>query len=437
MPSVLKCRDHSNIHIPLQGALSVPGDKSISHRAIILGALSGRETHIFGLNKGEDVLATLHALKACGLSASIYDDALIIQAPYVWHPPKTPLDLGNSGTSARLLCGMFARLPICVVLKGDASLHQRPMGRVVEPLRHIGANIEYLEREGFLPLQITGTNKLNNVDYILPVASAQVKSALLLAGLGLNKQTQLIDPFNTRDHTERMLEFLGADITYKDGMIRQNGSLPQTNDLLKLSIPGDPSSAAFLMVAALLCKNSHITLKNILNNPTRTAFMDVLIRMGGNIETSNIRTQCGESLMDLSVQFSDLKGVMIEASQAPHLIDEYPILSIAAAFANGISVFKGLGELRFKESDRLQSIHHILKSLGVHHVWEGDQFEIHGQGLFLKDNLSIQTSHDHRIAMSALVSGKICNAHTSLDDAMCIETSFPGFAQLLDITGSI
>ncbi len=426
---------------PLSGIITVPGDKSISHRALMLGALAVGETRITGLLEGEDVLATAAAMRAMGATITRH-------APGEWTvqgvgvggllQPETALDMGNSGTSTRLLMGLIASHPITATFVGDASLSRRPMGRVIDPLSLMGASVA-ASPDGRLPLTLTGLCPAVPLEYTLPVASAQVKSAILLAGLNTPGQTIVIEPIPTRDHSERMLAGFGATLTIEDTpqgrRITLHGEAelkPQT-----ITVPGDPSSAAFPMVAALIVPGSDVTITNIGINPTRAGLIEVLQAMGANITLQNARTVGGEPVADLSVRHSQLTSIDVPASIAPSMIDEFPILFIAAALAHGTTRTSGLEELRVKESDRLATMVQGLTAIGVSLEEQPDGLIIHGRnGTPFAGGATIATHLDHRIAMSFAVASLHSHQPIIIDDRSPIATSFPSFIPLLESLGA-
>jgi 3-phosphoshikimate 1-carboxyvinyltransferase len=425
---------------PLKGSLRVPGDKSISHRALILGALAVGETRIDGLLEGDDVLATAAVLRALG--ADIERDG-----SGTWHvhgfgvggfaEPAAVLDHGNSGTGVRLMMGAVATTPISVTFTGDASLCRRPMRRVIEPLEMFGAEIHAREG-GRLPLTLKGARLAMPVTYRLPVASAQVKSAVLLAGLNAPGRTTVLEAEATRDHTERMLRHFGATVSREtaDGgltAIHVEGQ-PELKPQ-QVRVPADPSSAAFPLVAALLVPGSQLRLDGVMLNPTRAGLIDVLKRMGAHITIENSREESGESIADLVVQASALKGIEVEPEIAPSMIDEYPILAIAAAFASGRTKMNGLGELRVKESDRLAAIADGLKRCGAKVEMGDDWLAVEGTGA-LAGGATIATHMDHRIAMAFLVAGLVSKAPIKVDDTSFVATSFPSFVPLMRNLGA-
>ena len=429
---------------PLRGTIRVPGDKSISHRSIMLGALAVGETRVSGLLEGEDVMSTAAAMRAMG--ATITRDAggeWVINGVGVGGllQPQTALDMGNSGTSTRLLMGLIASHPITASFIGDASLSKRPMGRVIEPLSQMGADFT-ASPGGRLPLMLRGTSPAVPITYRLPVASAQVKSAILLAGLNTPGITTVIEPIPTRDHSERMLKGFGADLTVeveaaKNGMggtriirIRGEAELkPQT-----IVVPGDPSSAAFFIVAALIVPGSDITIENVGLNPTRAGLIEVLRAMGGQIDELNPREVGGEPVADLRVRHSALTGITVDPAVVPSMVDEFPVLFVAAALAKGRTVTSGLDELRVKESDRLTVMRVALELAGARVSETEDGLIIDGTGgepLPGGNAQPVATHLDHRIAMSMAVAGLASHGGVSVDDTGPIATSFPNFLALL------
>ena len=422
----------------LKGRIRVPGDKSMSHRALMLGAVATGETTVDGLLEAEDVINTAKAMAALGASVERHQNGR-------WHirgvgisglkSPPVALDFGNSGTGARLAMGLMASSPITARLVGDASLSKRPMGRVTEPLSQFGAVFETSEGKR-LPLTLHGAKDAKSVTYTLPVASAQVKSAVLLAGLNTAGITTVIEPVATRDHTERMLTSFGAKITVKDVDGARHIALEGKHELQgqHIAVPGDPSSAAFPMVAALITAGSDIVIENIMLNPTRTGLITTLQEMGGDIILENRREAGGEDVADLHVRFSHLRGVRVPAARAPSMIDEYPVLAVAAAFAEGTTRMEGLGELRVKESDRLAAVEAGLQVNGVMTQSGPDWLEVHGGGA--PGGGTVITHMDHRIAMAFVVMGLASRIHVSIDDSSFIATSFPGFIDLLNGMGA-
>lgn len=425
---------------PLRGTIRVPGDKSISHRSIMLGALAVGETRVTGLLEGEDVLSTAAAMRAMGASVErIGDGEWSVHGVGVGAllQPQAPLDMGNSGTSTRLLMGLVASHPISAQFIGDASLSKRPMGRVIEPLSQMGAAFDASEG-GRLPLTVRGAMPAVPISYRLPVASAQVKSAVLLAGLNTPGITTVIEPVPTRDHSERMLRGFGADLSVEvegDGtrVIRLVGEAelkPQT-----IEVPGDPSSAAFFIVAALIVPGSELTIQNVGLNPTRAGIVEVLRQMGGQIEEVNRREVGGEPVADLVVRHSALKGIAVDPAIAPSMIDEFPALFVAASLAEGTTVTTGLEELRVKESDRIAVMAAALAGAGARVTETADGLTIEGSGgepLRGTSNSRTKTHLDHRIAMSMAIAGLASRDGVEVDDTRPIATSFPVFEALLD-----
>ena len=425
----------------LQGEAAVPGDKSISHRALILGALTVGETRIFGLLEAEDVLNTAQAMRQVGAEVSqIAAGEWTVWGTGVggWRAPDTELDFGNSGTGARLAMGAMATTAISAVFTGDESLRRRPMKRVLEPLMQFGATYEAREG-GLMPLTLHGTDRPICIDYDVTVASAQVKSALLLAALGAPGLTRITQHALTRDHTERMLKAFGAEVTvepWENGgeRIRVMGEVELQP--ASIEVPRDPSSAAFPLVAALIVPGSSISIPGVLLNPRRIGLIETLLEMGADISVANRRERGGEEIGDLTVRYSELRGLDVPPERAPSMIDEYPILAIAAANASGRMVLRGLGELRIKESDRLSAIVAGLRMCGVHVEESEDGMVIHGCAGEVQGGATIATRMDHRIAMSFLVAGLASCAPIAVDDASMISTSFPKFETLMRTLGA-
>lgn len=428
----------------IKGVARVPGDKSISHRALMFGGLAAGETVITGLLEGEDVLRTARALAAMGARVTPPDGK-----GGIWRvtgigadnlkSPRNSLDLGNSGTSARLLMGIVAGHPVSAVFTGDESLSKRPMGRVIKPLSQMGAQIEATSGDK-MPLRIIGQQKLRPITYTLPVASAQVKSAILLAGLRADGKTTVIENKPTRDHTERMLRSFGANVTVDhDPVTRANAiTIEGFPDLQAqpVTVPSDPSSAAFLTVAALITPQSDILIPNVLMNTSRTGLYTTLIDMGADITFENRREKSGEDVADIRVKSSRLKGVTVPPDRVPSMIDEFPILSVAASFASGDTVMTDLDELRVKESDRLAAIAAGLTRAGVFVDMGENSLTVSGTGKPPAGGCTIETHLDHRIAMSFLVMGMAATAAIAVDDADTINTSFPDFAGLMNGLGA-
>ena len=433
-PQPVVSRKSSN----LKGTLRVPGDKSMSHRALMFGAIAKGETVVDGLLEAEDVVNTGKAMSALGADvAKGADGKWRIKGVGIkgLHSPRTPLDFGNSGTGVRLAMGLMCTTPMVARCIGDASLSKRPMGRVTKPLALFGARFDTAEGDR-LPLTLHGAPKPKAITYTLPMASAQVKSAVLLAGINAVGTTTVIEPVATRDHTERLLKAFGAKIVTieKDGA--RHISITGGHELKaqKISVPGDPSSAAFPMVAALITEGSDILIENIMLNPTRTGLITTLQEMGADITIENPRNAGGEDVGDLRVKSSKLRGISVPAERAPSMIDEYPILAVAASFAEGTTRMNGLEELRVKESDRLAAVEAGLTANGVMTQSGPDWLEVQGGGA--PGGGKVVTHMDHRIAMSFLVMGLASRIHTTVDDASFIATSFPGFADLLNGLGA-
>lgn len=427
--------------VRLHGRARAPGDKSVSHRALMLGGLALGETTVRGLLEGEDVLATAAALRALGAQIEHEVGGLWrIRGVGVGggRAPDDVLDLGNSGTSARLLCGILASHPFTSFMTGDASLRRRPMQRVIEPLSRMGAGFETREG-GRMPLAIIGTDEMVPIEYRLLVASAQVKSAILLAGLNIAGETTVIEPEATRDHTERMLRHFGAEVrvtSANDGGKRITVvGWPELKGR-DIAVPGDPSSAAFAVVAAAIRPGSDVTIENTGVNPLRTGLYQTLREMGADIVFENARDVGGEPVADIRVKGGVLKGVEVPAHRAPSMIDEYPILAIAASCAQGTTRMLGLAELRAKESDRLASVSAGLIANGVRHEMGAEDLIVHGTGAPPPGGGLVETHLDHRIAMSFLVLGLAAREPVAVDDGSPIDTSFPGFAALMNGLGA-
>lgn len=421
---------------PLKGTLKVPGDKSMSHRAVMFGALAEGTTKVTGLLEGEDVLATAEAMRAMGASVAKEGDVWTITGvgSKGLQSPAHTLDLGNSGTSARLITGIIAGHPIKATMTGDASLTKRPMKRVMDPLTQMGATFE--SNEGRMPMTVHGSAALKAMHYDMPVASAQVKSAVLLAGLNALGTTSVREPKPSRDHTERMLGAFGVECTGHNNVVTIKGGQKLKAPENTIVVPGDPSSAAFPIVAALLVEGSDVTIENVGLNPTRTGLFDTLRDMGGNIEIINRRDIGGEPVGDLRVRHSKLKGITVPVSRVPSMIDEFPVLFVAAACAEGETFCDGLDELRVKESDRLKTMAENLKACGVK-CEEGEMsLRIYGTGTPPEGGATVATHLDHRIAMAHLVLGAVSNKPVAIDDAAAIATSFPGFVALMNGLGT-
>ncbi|ATQ44775.1 3-phosphoshikimate 1-carboxyvinyltransferase [Caulobacter mirabilis] len=416
----------------LRGRIRVPGDKSISHRALILGALATGRTTVSGLLEGEDILATGRAMQAFGATVGRTGEGeWTIEGHGGFSTPAQVIDCGNAGTGVRLIMGAAAGFPITATFTGDASLQKRPMGRVLEPLSEMG--VRYEARDGGrLPLTLHG-GALKGLTYVLPMASAQVKSAVLLAGLNAEGGVTVIEPEATRDHTERMLRAFGAEVIVADREDGRHVRLPAGQALTgtHVEVPGDPSSAAFPIVAGLITPGSEITIEGVMLNSSRTGLFETLIEMGGDLTITNQREAGGEEVGDIVVRHSALTGVVVPPERAPSMIDEYPILAVAAAFATGETVMRGVGEMRVKESDRIALMAAGLQACGVEVVEEPEGFMVRGTGAAPRGGGMITTHGDHRIAMSHLILGLAAREPVRVDEPGMIATSFPTFASLM------
>ncbi len=413
---------------PLRGKIAVPGDKSIAHRAVIFSAIADGQSRIFNLSGGDDNSRTVRAFRQMG--AEIYRDggALCVEGKG-WeglHAPAAPLDCGNSGTTMRLLSGLLAGRPFRRELEGDASLRQRPMQRVIDPLSEMGARIKSRGGNGLAPLEIDGGG-LRGIQYRMPMASAQVKSALVLAALQAQGRTVIEQPQRSRDHTEVMLAGFGGNISVKGSTIVVDGEGHLTGQ--NVHIPGDISSAAFFLVAAAMIPGSDLVLRDVGCNPTRDGAVEVLRCMGASIELIGERFEAGERVADIHVTGGPLKGIDVGAELVARTIDEYPILAVAAAVAEGVTTFSGVNELRYKESDRIMAMTEGLRALGVAVEERADGMTIEG-GKRLRGG-SVKSYADHRIAMSFAVAGLVSEKGVEVDDAACVDISFPVFFDLL------
>jgi len=427
----------------INGDAVIPGDKSISHRSLLFGGLASGTTRVSGLLEGEDVLNSAKAARALGAVVTKEGDQWIIRGTGngLLLEPEEPIDFGNSGTGCRLFMGLAGTYDFPVTFLGDASLSKRPMGRIIEPLRLTGTQV-INEADGCrLPITIRGARVAAPIEYRVPMPSAQVKSAVLLAGLNAPGITTVIEPVMTRDHTEKMLVGFGASVdieTGKDGVrhihLQGQGKLTGCD----IQVPADPSSAAFPIVAALIVPGSDVTLKNILMNPTRTGLITTLMEMGGNIEISNERESGGETIADLRVRSSELTGIRVPGDRSASMIDEYPVLSVAAAFAKGETLMEDVSELRVKESDRLDAVARGLEANGVTLEEGKDWLKVTGRpdGKGLGGGAPVQTHLDHRIAMSFLIMGMASEKPVSVDDTSPIVTSFPEFIGLMGSLGA-
>lgn len=421
----------------LKGRVRTPGDKSISHRALILGALAEGVTNITGLLEGDDILHTAKAVEAFGakvkrIAPGHWQVEGLGRAG--WRSPKAPVDFGNAGTGARLVMGAAAGFDLQVSYLGDASLSSRPMGRVLKPLEQMGAKFD--STDGKLPLSQTRGGGLTPIQYTPPHASAQVKSAILLAGLNTSGTTALTEIHLTRDHTENMLNSFGVKLVRKP---KNKGQTVILEGLARLqatniNVPGDPSSAAFLIAAALVVPGSDILVENVMMNEARTGLFGVLSEMGAFIRADNFRRSGGETIADLHIRYNKLRGVNVPADRVPSMVDEYPVLAVIAATASGQTHMHGLGELRVKESDRLAGTHALLIANGVDASIEGETLIVSGGRI--AGGAKVKTHHDHRLAMSALILGLAADKPVSIDDSSMIATSFPAFYDLLAQIGA-
>ncbi|MBZ4666204.1 3-phosphoshikimate 1-carboxyvinyltransferase [Mahella sp.] len=422
----------------IRGSITVPGDKSISHRAVMLGSIADGITYIDGFLMGADCLSTIACFKELGVSIDVSGQSVCVHGVdmHGLKPPTRPLDVGNSGTTIRLLSGILAAQRFTATLTGDASILSRPMMRVVAPLRQMGAEIDSPDGGVHAPLTING-KPLHGINYTMPVASAQVKSAILLAGLYADGPTTITEPYPSRDHTELMLKAMGIRILADEPDFEGSRSITiwpaQGLHCAHINIPGDISSAAFIITAAMLCAESHITIQNVGINPTRTGILEAYKDMGADIAISNRRLWNMEQVADISVGTSHLHGVTISGSIIPRLIDEIPILAIAASLAEGITIIKDVQELRVKESDRIAAISHMLRNFGVEADTTDDSITIKGKSRL--KGCHIDPKGDHRIAMAAAIAGLAADSNTSIEGAECVEVSFPGFFELLNSLG--
>lgn len=411
----------------VSGTISVPGDKSISHRAVMLGAIGQGKTVIEGFLNGQDCLSTIGCFRSMGIGIELREQKVEVEGKGLLglKEPGDILDAGNSGTTMRLIMGILSGQNFLSLITGDQSLRQRPMARVADPLRAMGANIDGREDGRFAPLVIRGGD-LKGITWKTPVASAQIKSAILLAGLYANGNTTVIEPIVSRDHTERMLscfgisvERSGAAVTIKPGILEAQN----------ISVPGDISSAAFFIVAAAVKPGAHLIIKNVGLNPTRTGIIDAMRQMGADIEIDNIHQLAGEEAGDVIVRGSELHGTEISGEMVPRLIDEIPVLAVAAALAEGVTYIRGASELKVKESNRLTAIVVEMQKMGVQIAELSDGLKIVGPNKL--HGASINSYHDHRIAMAMAVCGLFAEGKTIIADSACIDISFPGFGELL------
>ena len=414
----------------LHGEIKIPGDKSISHRALICASISDGVSKISNLQESEDVINTLNSLKQLGISISKENGSYLVEGKGFkgLKQSENPLYFGNSGTGIRLMSGLLSIQSFSSSLTGDESLSKRPMKRIIEPLSKMGANISG-SREDNLPLRINPSENINGINYEMQVASAQVKSAILFASLGAQGDTKIIEQSISRDHTERMFEYFGAKISYseKETTLKNTDKFTPQN----IQIPGDFSSSAFFIVAALISKNSDITLREVGMNPSRIALLNKLIEMGGNIQVFNHSSFGKEPIADLNIKSSILNSCEVTSDDVPNLIDELPILFIASSFAEGISSFKEIDELKHKESDRLKAMQDGLNKMKIKNFLDGDVFFIEGMGKNYKSpNFLAETFYDHRIAMSFAIAGLNSNSSIEIASPESINTSFPEFINL-------
>lgn len=412
----------------LRGSANIPGDKSISHRLLLICSLAKNKTQGTHFLPSEDCLSTLNCLQSLGVEVERPNPTTVViegKNLFGFEPPSSVLNVGNSGTTLRILSGILAGQSFTSLLDGDASIRKRPMKRIIEPLTLMGAEFEARE-DNFVPMKIRG-RPLKGIDYINPIPSAQVKSALLLAGLLAEGKTLISEPIKSRDHTERMLEFLGADIVVSDNSSAVIGK--RSFEGGKIEVPGDFSSAAYLIGAALIVGDSEIIIKNVGVNPTRSGFLEILRTMGAEIELLEEREISNEPRADLLIKTSQLQGVTVQGEVIPRLIDELPLMAIIASQAEGKTIVKGAGELRVKESDRIRTTVTELKKLGASIEEFVDGFVVSGPSK-LKGAVC-QSYDDHRIAMSLAVAGLVAEGETTVQDSECVDTSFPGFEQTL------
>ncbi len=424
----------------LKGNILIPGDKSVSHRVVILSSLSIGKSKITGLLQSEDVNKTIEVMKKFGAEIKIRNNGIC----YVngiglggISEPRKPLDFGNSGTSARLIMGLIATHQITAIFTGDDSLSNRPMKRVLKPLENFGSNFS-LRDNNYLPAIVKGTKLPIPFKYELNEPSAQIKSAILLGALNTPGITKVIDKFNTRDHTERLLKLYGADIKVNKKGYKKEISIHGIKDLkaVDINVPGDPSSAIFPIIAALICKDSDITVRNILINPSRDGVFRILKEMGAKLDFVNHRIESGENVYDVKVKSSKLKSTVIPRKLAPTMIDDFPVIAVAASKAKGKTIMKGLSELRHKESDRFKGIIDLLSSSGVKVDSKKDDIIIFGNERFKSGGFTYKTNLDHRMAMSALIMGMISKKAIAIDNSDTINTSFPNFFKVMSKIGA-
>jgi 3-phosphoshikimate 1-carboxyvinyltransferase len=415
----------------LNGDIKVPGDKSISHRSAIISSISGGKVIVENYLFSEDCINTIKILKNLGIKIEHTDNDLMINGAKTTNmiEPRTILDVGNSGTAIRLIAGVLASTDFMSILSGDNSINNRPMKRIIDPLRSMGASVYGRDNNKKAPLVIFGNKKLQGKRFEFSLSSAQLKSCVLLAGINAEGVTEIIQPETSRDHTERMLQYFDADIEFNGKYTRldPSGGLKAKN----IYVPGDISSAAFIIVATLILKNSHTTIRDVGINPTRNYFLDILKKMGANIEIKNKRIISNEPVADIETFSSDLISVEIEKQQIPNIIDEIPVLAVAASQASGKTIIKGAGELRNKESDRITALCTQFKKVGVDISEQTDGFEITGNKNSDISGGTVESMGDHRIAMSLAVLSLLSKNSTTILDSDCIDTSFPGFKYIL------
>jgi 3-phosphoshikimate 1-carboxyvinyltransferase len=433
MPSQLTARRST----ALAGVVRAPGDKSMSHRSMILGGMASGVTEVEGLLEGDDVLATARAIQAFGAKVErLGGGRWRIEGAGGLRTPQTVIDCGNAGTGVRLLMGAAAGYPLTATFDGDQSLRKRPMKRVTGPLADMGARFGWLASEDRLPVALTG-GSLRAIDYVQTVASAQVKSAILLAGLNAEGETVVTEPEKSRDHTERMLRAFGAEVAVTPAgegwTITLKGGQPLRGTTVK--VPGDPSSAAFPLAAGLIVPGSEVTVEGVMLNPLRTGLFETWIEMGADLTITNERESGGERIGDVTARHSTLRGLVVPESRAASMIDEYPILAATAAFAQGATVMRGVGEMRVKESDRIALMVNGLRACGVAVDEEPEGFIVTGGAV--PGGATVHTAHDHRIAMSHLVLGLAAEQPVSVDEPGMIATSFPGFVDLMNGMGGL
>ncbi len=413
----------------LSGTITVPGDKSISHRAVMFGAIAEGTTEISGFLTGDDCMSTISCFKKLGINIEVSGDKVKVYGKGLkgLSKPTEILDAGNSGTTIRLISGILSAQPFSCEITGDASIQKRPMNRVINPLSQMGAKIKGIEKDGFAPLHIDGT-QLNAINYNLPVASAQVKSAILLASLFANGTTTIVEPVASRNHTEIMLNYFGANIKNENGKIT---STPVKQLYGKpVCVPSDISSAAFFMVAGMIVPNSHIIIKNVGINKTRTGIIDALKAMGGDIKILNERDESGEAVADIEVKSSKLKAITLEGEIIPRMIDEIPVFAVAALFANGTTTVKDAQELKVKESNRIATMATELGKMGANIEETDDGMIINGNAVL--NGAEVESHNDHRVAMSLAVAALMANGETKINNSESVTISFPNFYEYLE-----